>query len=243
MQRTSNQHAMKINALAFLPFLFLIWGCSQLDHLPEPARGDIIGYVALKDETDRELTTSFSGVRVVLEGANREVMTDEHGKWVFKDILAGTYELTFSKDGYADFKLFSVSHVGGIKPTVPFDGRLDIMQKTTAKITDLKSSFVKSDVHVTATFASDGAGRMYVGRSGNNSPTSYLFYTFIYATNNSVDIPISQLKTYGLKSGEEVSIKVYGSVSNFYSYFDPHYGTIINANLSDDFKEVKFKMP
>lgn len=237
------QHTMKKNLFAFLPFLFLIWGCSQLDHFPEPAQGDILGYVVLNDETDRELTGNFSGVRVVLEGANREVTTDETGKWVFQNVLAGTYELTFSKEGFADFKLFSVSHVGGVKPTVPFDGRLSLMKKTTVKITDLKSSFVKSDVHVTATFASDGAGRMYVGKSGNNSPTNYLFYTFIYATNNTVEIPVSQLQSYGLKSGEEISIKVYGSVSNFYSYFDPHYGTTINANLSSEFKEVKFKMP
>lgn len=225
--------------------LFLLFGCANLDHFPEPAKGDIIGFIEMIAEPYQSSLINPAGVRVIMDGINpvRETTTDDDGKWIFRDVPAGTYELTFKKDGFADFKLFSVGHVGGEKPTVPFDGRMIFMPSTLTKIASLKSSAAKDGAQVEATFDFGTFGRLFVGRAGVNSPTHYLISNQIHDSSNKMIYEYSYLRELGLKSGEEISIKAYGSIAGYYDYFDPHYGIKIYANLSSEFKEIIFKMP
>ncbi|MFI5201824.1 MAG: carboxypeptidase-like regulatory domain-containing protein [Candidatus Kapaibacterium sp.] len=55
----------------------------------------------------------FGGVNVTIEGTNFSAVTDDSGYYTLQDVPTGTYNVLFSKSGYGEVRLFSMSVTGG----------------------------------------------------------------------------------------------------------------------------------
>lgn len=233
---------MKTHIYLFVLLSFVLFNCTP-DHIP-PLLGNIEGNLALYTE-DNELMDDPSGVKVRLEGIDpaREVLTDTRGDWAFKDVPSGTYNIFMSKDGYATHKLFSVTHAGGNVATVPTMYVLPIFKLTTSVITGASIETLPGYIGASATGDPEKFTIAFIGRSGSNSPQNYLYYYHRRIEYSSYLFTYAEYKAWGFKSGDEVSIKFYGTASIGEGYFDPTVDKFIIENISQDFKEVKFKLP
>jgi hypothetical protein len=101
--------------LMFLASALFI-SCSKDDFLPD-LEGNMVGYVYTFDEFT-ELLPDHRGVLVTTRGKKRyKTITDKDGRFEFKDLPTGTYELTIEKPGFGTLKCFDVKHLGGT-PTI-----------------------------------------------------------------------------------------------------------------------------
>lgn len=93
--------------LSFLLTTFLSTGCEDDTGGPEISTGKIIGLVRPVDQWEREIENK-SGIRVQLKGTNVADTTGKsgnYGRYVLKDVEAGTYTITLTKDGYGTMKI------------------------------------------------------------------------------------------------------------------------------------------
>jgi hypothetical protein len=91
--------------------------CNENISLPD-LDGNLVGYVLTNDEfknpmdDNGDVMVSINGL-----GTTFSTRTDAGGRFEFKSLPAGTYELIFEKAGYGTLKYKEVKHLGG-KPTV-----------------------------------------------------------------------------------------------------------------------------
>ena len=91
--------------------------CSEKDEFAPYLEGDIIGYAFCFDEYGNKLE-DFSGIKVVTEpGRKYSAVTDKNGRYVLKNVINGTYNLSFEKEGFGTMKMFGIQHLGG-QPTI-----------------------------------------------------------------------------------------------------------------------------
>jgi hypothetical protein len=95
----------------------MLISCTKTEILPD-LKGNMVGYVYTFDEFTVKLD-DHSGVLVKALGKSNtyQTSTNKMGRFEFKNIPAGTYELQFLKDGYGTLKQFGIQHLGG-EPTV-----------------------------------------------------------------------------------------------------------------------------
>ncbi|HLN55145.1 MAG TPA: carboxypeptidase-like regulatory domain-containing protein [Bacteroidales bacterium] len=100
-----------ISAIFFILFLT---GCTET--IPD-LEGSMVGYIRSLDEFAR-FNNDEEGFRVTTRGAAYYTTeTDKAGRFEFRDLPAGTYELSIYKPGYGMMKEYSVQHLGGA-PTI-----------------------------------------------------------------------------------------------------------------------------
>ncbi len=119
-------------------------GCKEEILLPD-LEGNLVGYVYTFDEFANP-KEDHHGVLVTAYGVAQinQAHTDANGRFEFRQLPAGTYELHMEKDGYGTMKEFGVQHLGG-EPTIlgfNFNGpnsssAFFIYELPTAKITNL----------------------------------------------------------------------------------------------------------
>jgi hypothetical protein len=110
---------MKLNKLipVIVTVLALIaTGCKNTITQPD-LTGSLVGFVYTFDEY-ANLQDDHSKVIVTALGMDHfSTRTDKNGRFEFKDLPAGTYELNFEKEGFGTLKQFGIQHLGG-KPTI-----------------------------------------------------------------------------------------------------------------------------
>jgi hypothetical protein len=78
--------------------------------------GDMVGFIDLYDTTYSSYlygrVSGHSGATVSLDGTPFSAVSDSNGKWILKNIPAGTYNITFAKPGYALEKGISYKFLG-----------------------------------------------------------------------------------------------------------------------------------
>jgi hypothetical protein len=89
------------------------------DNLVPDLEGSLVGYVYTFDEFAVQLRDR-SDVAVTALGLNHYTTcyTDEAGRFEFKDLPTGTYELNFSKPGFGTLKQEGIKHLGGMPTTL-----------------------------------------------------------------------------------------------------------------------------
>ena len=223
----------------------LVYSCNQYD---QPTivnlRGTMTGFVRLVDENGDDL--SSGGVKVSVDGTNFSTLSDSSGKWTLSDVTAGTYDISFSKEGFGTNKVVSFSFVGNgtaylnriTVPAVPsFTSTLDIAQADTSD-----SSTVISVVGNLSDFAPLGSSRLVLlflakTPSVSSDPSNYTDYVTTYVPSGTKQFSHifskSQLNSMGLPSGCRVYITSFSTSKLFYHYTDVISGKYFFTGLSD----------
>lgn len=80
-------------------------------------QGHLVGYIRSLDEFAM-FNNDEEGFRVTVRGRSfYTTYTDESGRFEFRDLPSGTYELAIYKEGYGMMKDYSIQHLGG-SPTI-----------------------------------------------------------------------------------------------------------------------------
>ena len=141
--------------------------------------GSLVGFVYLYDEYGVPISDK-SGVTVTVDGyiPSLSATTNSSGKYQIDNMTAGTYDLIFSKTGYATYKSLSLSFVGGVKPRV-FNTTL--VQQATTTVSSLTVTFYSSTQFTLACTLAPAipAGylrylRVYYGKNSTVSSTNYI---------------------------------------------------------------------
>lgn len=124
--------------------LGLLFSCTKEALVPD-LEGSLTGYVYTFDEFANRLPDR-SGVLVTARGLKGYVaFTDACGRFEFKDLPTGTYQLKFLKEGFGTLIQEGIQHLGGMPTTLglSFSGAVTsgayfIYQIPETEITDLK---------------------------------------------------------------------------------------------------------
>jgi hypothetical protein len=131
-----------------------------------------------------------------------------------KDVPSGTYNLEYYMEGFEEYRQFSVQHVGGTVPTVPYLGSLELVEMTTFEILKVEPTVNGSDwdFSITTTKPASGEGNgvvCFITNEGKASPTNYKRVEFGNWSQGTfpLNIGVGTLKNvYGFKSGQNISL-------------------------------------
>ncbi len=108
-----------IGSLLSIAVLLSIAGCKN-DCEPQTSVGSIIGFVNLIPWNDQAID-DFSGVKVSIDNTSIFAFTDSNGKFELKNVHAGTYDITVTKEGFGTYRQFSIPYAGGPAPgAIPY---------------------------------------------------------------------------------------------------------------------------
>jgi hypothetical protein len=91
----------------FFALLFLT-GCGE--SINSQLAGTMVGYVVAIDSTGG--SHENSDVRISIDGTNYSTLSDSKGRWQLDNVVPGTYNISFTKDGYAMQKMIAYRFVG-----------------------------------------------------------------------------------------------------------------------------------
>ena len=113
---------MKTTKTPWVILLFIILSgflcsCEKGNYIPD-LEGNLVGYVYTFDEFANQLDYR-SDILITAYGFKKyKTYTDNEGRFEFKHLPAGTYELQFSKHGFCTLKQFGIKHLGGTPTTL-----------------------------------------------------------------------------------------------------------------------------
>ena len=234
----------------------LLTGCKGKDGDPGPAgangangangaagqnlTGTIYGFVNSIDENGASV--SKAGVTVSLEGATTQTATtDANGRFEFLNMRNGTYNLTYTRPGYATFRRFAVSHVGGDQPT--FLSLTTITQVSNTAVTNLTQTGASTSAGIPLSFSlfnSNSANSTYrasffaSSTPGVTAATGTLLTTYLLSASGPTNIVFSRttLLNAGFAAGTTVFLVAYGSPVSLTSYVDPTTGRFLYTSLN-----------
>lgn len=121
------------NFLVLLLFILII-SCNKEDR---SINGKVYYFTScLKYETK-------AGIKVYLEGTNKKTYTDENGNFKFKNVPQGSYNIIFSGDSLATYKIIGYQYVGGINPTY-INPIVNIYKKSNSKY-EITDTYVRNN--------------------------------------------------------------------------------------------------
>jgi hypothetical protein len=254
--------------IIFSILLFALFtACSKEDEFAPYLEGDIIGYAFCFDEYGNKLE-DFSGIKVVTEpGRKYSAVTDENGRYEFKNVINGTYDLSFEKEDFGTMKLFGIQHLGG-QPTIIgyysyYDAAPFIFENITTQITEIEyqNDTLIADLTFSGSYRPDEIYmRLFFSSSENFDRTSAeaiknyeLWFRGLnyqsYYSDVSKGLPFAPGETVYCKAAiysdnlGGVGVLNLFSVTGIDTYYDFETGTTVYPNLSNESYEFHFTMP
>jgi hypothetical protein len=198
--------------------------------------GSLVGFVTLYDEFGVAVADK-SGVTVTVDGylPALTATTNSAGKYQIDNLQAGTYDLVFTKTGYATYKSLGFSFVGGVKPRLFY---ATLAQQSNTLLTNLVGSiFSTTTMTLSCTVApAIPAGyyriiRFYFGKTNTVSSTNYITTsatsssTTSYSANRSFD-------KMNYPTGTTLYVIAYGESNYTYGYPDLTTGLTIYTTIN-----------
>lgn len=255
-----------LSIIAFSGLLFLV-SCKGKDGEIGPAgatdtsgqnelpgfslKGNVVGFVSLFDEIGTRYATS-DGMTVTVEGSNPEIKATSNadGKYELKDVPTGTYNLSFTRTGFGNFKRPSILHIGGTAPTNLGNSNLWETAKTTVtNITvEIKGTSIILSGKATPVMPAGSSTRLqrrirfFFGKDDKVNHLNY-FDTF-----NQLLVPPGGDGTFSytltnaniskFKTGDKVFIICYGISPLENAYTNPATNYVIYSGVNLEFSNV-----
>jgi hypothetical protein len=215
-----------------LPVALLLCGipaCQQAPTAASVMTGTLKGGVTLFDQ-NLAPTTDGSGVTVTFEGSGYSTTTDSTGLWTMDGLPTGTYDITYSRQGYGSIRQFGFPFVGG--GTEYMTGWHWVLVPTTqVTISSIDPVLAEERLQlsitptVTATQQVHSPVFIMISRSASSSidnRTGAWTYENDIAVNSASTLNLSfdEIRSaYGFQSGDTLYIKVYAVAGR---YNDPN---------------------
>ncbi len=190
-------------------------------------------------------------------------ITNEDGRYVIKNVINGTYDMSFEKEGFGTMKLHSVKHLGGYPTVIDYSDAPFICQYITTQLINLE--FINDSIRVSVSFSGQYKPyllklRMFFSTEENFSIESAKatknltlieYYDYdIYRSHTSVTegLPFDRGNTVYLKASIYTAPSAQ-MVYNYYyitgtdTYFDYENNITIYPNLGNASEELSFIMP
>jgi len=94
----------------FLLVFIFCCGCKNSSSPTSVLNGNMIGKVVAYDTAG--LNPDNSGVKISIDGTSYSTLSDSKGRWELDNIPPGTYNISFTKEGYAMEKMVAYRFVG-----------------------------------------------------------------------------------------------------------------------------------
>jgi hypothetical protein len=224
-------------------------GTNPIDSNAYRLKGTLSGRTALQDY--KFPAQPLSSITISIDGTNFKTNPDSTGWWSFKDLPSGIYTLTFTKEGFAPYKLFNQQFVGGGELVLGIIKLARIPTEYTIVKFQLDSlytygpnkylsfaatasdslpaglgikAFVVNDTSFDATLYSfDGTGHMGVELNFSQETRNYVDEPGIYVKN---------LYDMGFRSGDQLFAFAHIIHQGYPGYSDPYLGTVIRPAIS-----------
>lgn len=222
------QH-IHLTILVSLSVMLLLSCKKEIEY--EGLKGDLKGSVYLYD--NEQSITNYSNVTVTAEGSSPLVkaVTNDKGEFTLQGLETGIYDIVFSKEGFATYKIISLQFIGGDTITAGYNPTL--YKLPDFSITELKAdtfryipSYPYFYVNITASVSNKSDYcylRFYLSDNPKVSYSDYQFTDILMARNGQL---LNQLSTDILKTinkypaGKKMYLIVYPDIAYSNSYLD-----------------------
>lgn len=180
-----------------------------------------MGFVKLIDEFNAKIDDN-GGVQVRLENSSYSAVTNEDGRFEFKNLSAGTYNLIYEKDGFGSYKLFSYQFVGGNAEGLVWPQQL--YQLPTIEVKDIEVSLENDFIRIFVTMAQPCiyAFQVYLSYDHNVSEQNYVYMKDLWNFNKpetEFEVYIAPSDTL-LKAGDKIYLKMFYRNYRDFGYYD-----------------------
>ncbi len=214
----------------------------------ENKRANIIGQVLLYDEEGNSMQDN-SGVNISIDNSTISTTTKADGRWQLDSIPFGTYDISYSKEGFGTGKIMGIYHAATNHATTLI-GKSESMavnssiQITNLIVTPFKPGFEQlgvSGFHIdpvfTNTSGKDKYVRLFFSDNNSVSATTFLAETKVRSNGapmqqNNYNLTTSWFESLGFKKGQTIYVKAYGDSFLADEYTDPLTNTTIFPSLS-----------
>lgn len=197
-------------------------------------RGNITGFVTLYDEfgspkpDNAGMVVSLEGLLTAFPATSRP-----EGRFTINNAFAGTYNLSYNKKGYGNFKRTGVGHAGGTSPTIAesvalWETSQTVASELTVQVTSLVLTFsgLASPIQpVGVDAAQQRRVRLFFGRDNNVTALNYvstLSQTIVPpGGTGAFTAKLSADDLLAFRPGERVYAVAYGIPAVENAYIDP----------------------
>jgi hypothetical protein len=152
-----------------------------------PLTGSLIGFIYTYDEFGVNLDNEKTGVKVTVLDLTPEVsaLTNNLGRYQIDNLKTGTYDISFSKTGFATYTSKSLVFVGGIAPR---SLNASVYQNTATVLSNFTLAAEASGYRITGTLTPAGtidkprSIRLFYGNTNQVSTTNYISSSRILIT-------------------------------------------------------------
>ncbi len=241
--------------VSLLSILIVSFGCTKIT---EVERNSLTGSIQGKAQAVKAGTVRiYEDIRVSIDGTDFVTQTDENGKYLFENVPAGVYDLTYSYEGCADFKRCGVQLVGGGDYPISIDW-VYVPEISNTVVTDLTVAIEFQRVRFRATInpgTDDNTSRgMFVCIYDDESVAynKMLDWYFQNAISKPNEVDLRWLENTTLAGyipefdpDKTYYAVAYGLTDNNYSvYFDTHLGSEVVTGINPTPSNVvSFKVP
>jgi len=229
-------------------------------------RGNITGTVLLYNN-EGTVNADNSGITVSIDNNNVSTKTGADGKWTLDSIPSGTYDITYSKDGYGSVKSMGVNHAATNHATTFLSISKILNQISDIGITAIQisnfdantnmasliqSGVAPNGVHIEPIFANSSSSlkpvRLFFSDNANVTAANYLTAEkerFSGKGNemNNYNYTIAWFVSRGFKPGQTIYLKAYGDGFANDEYDDPIKGITVFPSLSAKSAGISFVLP
>src|SRR4030042_2255473 len=225
-------------------------GCEKVIHY-EGITGDLRGRVKGKN-------TYLKDVLVTIAGASDSLrtLTNEEGLFIFEGLKTGIYDIVFSNDSFATFKLVSFQFIGGNIPT--YTNPVTLYKLPIGQITNIivhvdstSMMFYNTASVIISGTTSDmtdnySHAQYYISDQPNVSSSDYKITNLISIDKLPGDTAFTYIINFNMKlssfePGAKLYIIFYSATSPYstdYSYLDIETGNLIYTNISNQGSNV-----
>ncbi len=217
--------------------------------LAQNNRANISGLIQLYDEDGNNLTDN-SGVLISIDHSTVSTKTAANGKWTLDSIPYGTYDISYSKEGYGTGKIMGIYHAATNHATTLIPKGESMAVNSSIAINNLvivpfNSSLQQlgvSGFHIDPVFANNSGKdkyvRLFFSDNGNVSPSNYKAEIKIRSSGaatqlNNYNITTNWFESQGFKKGQTIYVKAYGDSFLADQYTDPLNNSTIFPSLSN----------